>query len=248
MSQDIQANTNTSGLALLISGTVSLIVIAFIYAFATWGGDFVNSLSSEIGEVVALRATDLAASGQINEAIAGYESALTRRFEDEPTQRIYAMQRLARLCLQTGKTTKAIGVMEAAFQLDPTYGPSYFQLFEALLANKQNERALAVTRAWFDTVKASGDTSAQAWAKYNEGVLHRNAENWAAALTAFSESHTIKPMPDNAMQCAYMQAQLGQSEAARASADEVIATGDERFTVQAKALRDSLLRQSSQAR
>lgn len=242
MSRDVTTNAATAVTtsALLLSGALVAAFVIGMTAYASWGGPLVDRMSEEIGEVVALRATDLAAAGLTDEAIATYQTALARQFEDEPAQRIYAMQRLGRLLLDANRAEEAAQLMKQAYALNPDYGPTYSMLFEALQAANRPEQALELAIDAYQRATARNDNSVRKWAKYGEGVILRDGGKIEAALTAFSDSHAIEPSKETALQIGLLQYRLGDFSAAEKSLHDVLSYGDATFAQQAREVLKSI--------
>ena len=219
-----------------VAAVLYLLFLGVMWSFGRWGGPFVNGLSEEIGEVISQRASDLAAAGMNDEAVIVYREALKHRFEDEPRQRIYTLERLARVLQARGESDSAIEVLEAAYRLDSTYGPVYTVLFEALIGARHYDRALELTNQWNAYTRSVHDTTASKWAKYNEGRVYRDTKHYAEALAAFTESNTLAPSQESAFECAAMLDALGRNGEAVRALDYVLANGNPTYQKKAQEL------------
>jgi tetratricopeptide (TPR) repeat protein len=226
--------------ALLASLAIFAAFVVAMIALGIWGGPLVSQLSGEVGEVTAQRATDLAAAGEHEQAVRVYESALRKRFEDEPIQRIYAMLRLAKSHQALENDAASLGVLKDAFKLDPTYGPTYTMLFDALRKADDLQGALTITQAYSKAVEGSGNVQAQKWAKYNEGVILRDSGNASGALDAFTASHILKPSPESGYQCAQLLYQLNRTDEARDMLMDVIGGDNQQYAALARSLLEKI--------
>jgi tetratricopeptide (TPR) repeat protein len=225
-----------------VSYVVSAMLVAMFYSalfgYLQFGGAFVDGLDDQIGEVVAARAVGLTNAGLDEQAESTYRQALENRFDDEPRQRIWTSQRYAKLLLSRGKAADAAAVMEYAFLLDEGDGPSYTLLFDALRQSRRLDRAVAVSVAYADTMRATGNANAEKWARYNIGVVYRDSGNPAAALDAFLASYAAVPSQENAWQIACLLRQLGRDAEAVPYLNYVVQHGDAKFAALARNLQE----------
>jgi tetratricopeptide (TPR) repeat protein len=212
-----------------VSAALLAVFLAAVFGYARYGGPFVDRLDDQIGEIVAARATGLASAGLNEQAESVYRQALTQRFDDEPMQRIWTMQRYAKLLLARGKPGDAADLMEDAFRMNGAYGPSYTLLFDALRQADRLDRAIAVSEAYAGAMRAAGDANAEKWARYNVGAVCRDSGRLNPALDAFAASYAVVPSQENAWQAARLLHQLGRDTEAGPYLEYVVLHGDAQY-------------------
>ena len=211
--EPLQGNSLFSNWSLVL---ISFVVIgaigwAAIYAFATFGGSWVDGLDNQIGELVARRAQNAHAAGDDAEAIALYRQSLRLHFDD-PAQRFWAHRALAELLVQREAYAEAIAVLEDALPLRLNDAKANVLLCLAYMEASQPERAAEFAGNW---AQRSEDPTARALAYFQQGqaleVLARPQE----ALSAYLAGAEADPTSHNAYHAAVL---LSEEAPARARA------------------------------
>ncbi|MBM3290676.1 MAG: hypothetical protein FJY92_11040 [Candidatus Hydrogenedentes bacterium] len=149
-------------------------------------------------------------------------------------QRIWALQRYGKLVLNRGRPGDAADILEAAFGLNGANGTSYTVLFDALRAAGRLDRAIAVSQAYADTMRANGNATAEKWGRYNIGVVYRDSGRPGPALDAFMASYAAAAGQENAWQTACLLHQLGRDTEAGPYLEYVALHGDAKYASLAK--------------
>jgi tetratricopeptide (TPR) repeat protein len=166
-----------------VTGILFVVFVAGIYAYASFGGTFVNGLSGELGEVIAARGIAAQKTGQTDEAIAAFQMALQKGFTD-PQQRLWTQERLTDELLQANRFPEAVDSAREALRLDGRNAKLHYQLSTALWKAKRLDEALAAAAAWLEAAKAGG-AKAQLDPLWYEGTINFEMGQKDKALDAF---------------------------------------------------------------
>ncbi len=217
--------------------------MGIVYLLDARGGNFVRMLSGEVGEVLSARAENLANAGHVPEAIAEYERALTRRF-DNPRQKVWTMQKLAKLLLRENRPREAAIVMRRALALDDDDGWNYGLLAQALQYSDQHAELLGNSDKWFRFAESVGNKTNMMLAQYYKGLALARENDSNGALEAFLRAHTIEPAPAPAINAARLLVRGERYEEATPLIEYVIARGEGNMVEEARALLAKIARSS----
>jgi tetratricopeptide (TPR) repeat protein len=223
-----------------VTGVVFALFVAFVYIYGTYGGPMVDRLSDRIGENVSARAKNLADAGMYEEAIPLFREALTKRFEDEPQQRIWTMQRLSKVLLETKRYDDAIVLMQEAMRLDPKDGHNYADLYQALRGAGRNDEALTLTKERVEFTRTNGDTDGQRIAWYDQGTLLRDTGQLEPALVAFKTSFDTAPTTYSAWQAANALVKLNRPQEVSPYLEFILTKGDGTLITEARTLQEKI--------
>lgn len=151
--------------SLLAALVLTVLFTAFVYTFSRYGGGFVDSLSSRVGEVVAARAKSLADSGQPEAAAKVYADALEAKFDD-PQQRVWCYRRYGETLMELQRWKQAAEAFQGALALNAKDWPSHRQLCEALEKQGLNEAVREAARQWKQTASGINEGEAKQAERY----------------------------------------------------------------------------------
>jgi len=137
----------SGGAAFALTGIAFLAFVAFVFAYARWGGPWVDALPGEIGEVMADEAARLAHAGETDAAVALYQRALESRFDHE-SRRAQTRTRLAALLTANGDWAAAIPHLREAAEMPRPALSAFPMLHTALMKTSNASEAVEVARRW----------------------------------------------------------------------------------------------------
>lgn len=194
--------------------TIVTLLGSALYAFQRYGGEFVDGLDDQIGELVAKRAKSNAVAGLPDAAIRLFEEALSVPFMDED-QRLFCIQDFSTLLIDEGKFDEALAWIEEGVQLHSNDSKLAYLRFRAFREPGRFDEALAAAVLWYAVGKAADDATVMRAAKFAEATVYRDTARPEKALDAFLAAHELKPGPDTAVRAGGLCVQLGQTVRAR---------------------------------
>ncbi|MBI5093509.1 MAG: tetratricopeptide repeat protein [Candidatus Hydrogenedentes bacterium] len=238
MTPDESAEDSVAVGALAVTGVLFVLFVAGVYAYATYGGPFVNRLSGELGEVIAARGVTAQEAGQTDDAIRAYQLALQKGFS-EPRQKYWTQIRLAEVLLQTDQYTEASEYAREAIAFDNTDSKLHYVLTASLWQAKHLDEALAATDAWLDLVRPKGGRPLED-ALWYRGMIYMDLGQRDIALEVFLEGARLDPKDRSSYHAAAILHDLGRDKEAIALLDAYIPSATDARAELAKKLRDAI--------
>ncbi len=205
-----------SGVALFFAG---------VYTYATRGEVFVTGLDRRMGEILARRAESLAASGDVDAALAAYSKALAAPFE-HASQRATWQREYGRLLLAQGQYTDALAQLDSAVRATPTDLKVRGLLCEFYRQTAQYDSLEDAARNWLTLAQAAGSGVNVSQAQYHLGLAYENTGKLDDALAAYAQGHEADPSGVNAYHEAELLIRLGRREDALPLLESYVKIGE----------------------
>jgi tetratricopeptide (TPR) repeat protein len=129
--------------------------IGFVYAFAVFGGSWVDDLDDQVGEVLVQRAKNLEATGRSDDALLLYEQSMSATFS-EPSRRTVASNYFTGRLLEKDRYADVAAVTRTTLQKNGGDKTTFLHRFQALHKLDRNEEATEVAIAWHTWVHETG--------------------------------------------------------------------------------------------
>jgi len=195
--------------------TIMAVLGGLVYAFQWYGGDFVDGLDEQIGELTAIRARSSLTAGMSEEASRLFEEALAIPFLDEG-QRLFCIHDFSTLLIDEEKYDQALEWIEEGARSHSNDQKLAYLRFRALKESGRNEETLAAVVLWYAVGERTDNVDAMRAAKFAEAVEYRDSRRPEQALNAFLAAHELRPGADTALRAATLCIQLGETDRARA--------------------------------
>jgi tetratricopeptide (TPR) repeat protein len=219
---------------IVVGATVAL--GAFVYVFAAVGQPFVDGLDERVGEIVSARADRLARGFRYDEAIALYRQALDTKFQSEPLQRMYTLEKLMAALEAVERYDEAIDAGHAALAIRWNYSPAFARLYRLLRETERYEDAIALLEAHHEKAEAAHDIEQMLMAKLNEGVVYEAMGRRDEALGAYLACYAKLPRSRYALKVAELYCARGGADDAKSYLDYVFENGNYHQKRRAKAI------------
>lgn len=187
---------------------------AALYAYQRYGGDFVDGLDEQIGELIAARARSNAAAGMNQSAISLFEEALAVTFMDEE-QRLFCIHDYVSILIQEEHHQAALSWIEEGARSHPNDAKLAFLRFDLFRNMGKTDDALAAVKRWYAVGESANSATTMRAAKFGEAIVYRDTKQPEKALEAFLAAHRLQPGPDTALRAGRLYVQLGQTTRAR---------------------------------
>lgn len=146
-------------------GAVYGLFVISAFAYARFGGPWVQQLSGSIGEAIAERAQGLDNAGRTEEAIEMYRQALAVGFDD-PFQYLVTSDRFVDVLLREKRYEEAVIVTRETLTVNRESWRPYDQLHVALTALGRHQEALDAAQDWLKLAEEKKHPDHIAWASH----------------------------------------------------------------------------------
>lgn len=201
------------------------VFFAGVYAYAIRGEAFVIGLDRRMGEILARRAESLAASGDVDTALAAYSKALAAPFE-HAGQRTMWQREYGRLLLAQGQYTEALAQLDSAGRAAPADLKVRALLCELYRQSAQYDLLEDAARNWLTLAQAAGSGVNISQAQYHLGLAYENTGKLDDALAAYARGHEADALGVNAYHEAELLIRLGRRDEALPLLESYVKIGE----------------------
>lgn len=180
---------------------LSALVLVFAYAYAQFGGPWVDALDDRSGDIVAQRAASAGAAGQTDRAVALFDTALRLGF-GSPDQNVWIRQKYVMVLLDAGRFERAEAVAEEILSSGvPEIGDwvsrqAFERIHAAASVKGEHESAVRMAQAWSDAASRCGNAAARGQGLFLKAVSLRTLGRNDEARSALAAVLDTTPTPE----------------------------------------------------
>lgn len=214
-------------LRIMIACTTAILFasfMAFVYLYGTFGGDWVDGLDEQVGEIMQRRASLLADAGMVDEAMEAYRISLAGHF-DRSENRQRAAISYARLLYAQGMHDETVEILRETLERYGGSSGSYSLLAQSLHTSGDYDEALAVCGEWFAWADKENIQEQKALSRYQMGITLNGAQRKEEAIATLIQVYPLDPTIGVALSVARQLIGIGEVEEAGTLLDIVLAEG-----------------------